>query len=339
MTVPGWSNGSSSSPVRGLAFLRPRPRVGDFGGAERGRAVLALFEVCIGRDVASTRRMAQLWQVAWAVSMSSEISTPPAVRFFRLLSSLSCWSPFFADSSSLVVFGNGRFAVSPFWLTCLKQPLARCIRVEGILCHRLSDRIRRSGRCRRRRARPSAGGGGGRELVDGVQILRSQAEGAFGRRGVGDGGPAGDAERVGVRARLRESGATSCSDAHAACPGNDGGAQTSARRVGERAAAARRFPRGRGPCARSPATIESRTDAARDRGRTQRDGMARACRHRFAVYLSVRPRRAARDRFRSRRGMQTLGGRSRGSLEGGSVTRSSQAWSHGDQRRGGRGSG
>jgi hypothetical protein len=70
-------------------------------------------------ELASTSRILQLWQTACAVSMSSEISRPQPVA-----SSASAGVVVRAVFSSAAVFGNGRFEVSPFSLTCLKQPLA-----------------------------------------------------------------------------------------------------------------------------------------------------------------------------------------------------------------------
>ena len=54
--------------------------------------------------------------------MSSEISRPQPVASAAF--SASALLPLRAASSSPRVFGKGRLPVSPFWLTCLKQPLA-----------------------------------------------------------------------------------------------------------------------------------------------------------------------------------------------------------------------
>ena len=127
--------------------------------------------------------------------MSSEISTPQPVA--SSASSRADREPLRADSSSFVVFGNGGLPASPFWLTCLKQPSPAVhagraeffvvgfqIRFGGRIVVRIDQRHRLRGHC------------AGRQVIGGVQVLRSQTKRPRARRRRGQRRAAREPERM-----------------------------------------------------------------------------------------------------------------------------------------------
>src|ERR1019366_9367478 len=116
ITVLGWLKGLAASASVVSPSSGP-PQELEISVAPRVSAARSAASRSSNPGVlASTSRILQFWQVAWAVSMSSEISPPQPSASSASLAS--------APSSSATVRGNGRFAVSPFWLTFSKHPFA-----------------------------------------------------------------------------------------------------------------------------------------------------------------------------------------------------------------------